>query len=267
MNNRGFSLVEIILASALLLLTLTVFTAGVITGHESTVRAGVVGRATAVAQEGLEIVRSLRDADFSNLTDGAHGLATSGNQWILSGTSSTRDTFTREILISTVDADTKQIESRVTWPKTPGATSSIAIYSTLTRWRDLSSTQAQLLSIDVSGASLSGDNKELRNLTLSNTSGMDLEISKMTVSWTNTSRQIERIKIDEETVWSKNGPGTPMGLQTSGTELNVVNFTLEADGGDLVPIDNIKFNGNMSGNSFTIIFTMQDNSTTTASIF
>lgn len=267
MNNQGFSLIEIILASALLLLTITVFTAGVITGHESTVRAGVVSRATVVAQEGLEIVRSLRDAGFANLIDGTHGLATSSNQWILSGTSSTHDSFTREVQISTLDQDTKQIESRVTWQKTPVATSSLSIYSTLTRWRDLSSTQAQLLSIDVSGASLSGDNKELRNLTLSNTSGMDLEISKMTVSWTDTSRKIERIKIDEETVWSKNGPGAPTGLQPSGTELDIVNFMLEADEDDPTPIDNIKFNRNMSGNSFTILFTMQDNSTTTVSIF
>ncbi len=262
---RGFTIIEIILASALLLLTITVFVGGIITAHESIMRAAASVRATIAAQEGLEVARSLRDENFSNLTDGTHGFATSSNRWIFSGVSSTRDSITRELVVSPIDQDTKQIESRTTWQNTHVSTSSLSLFSTLTRWRDLSTTQAESLAIDVSGAALSGDNKELRNLTLTNTSGVDLEIAKMAVSWTNASRKIERIKIDEETVWSKNGPGTPTGFQTSGTELDIQNFILEAN--ESVPIDNIKFNGSMSGDSFTILFTMQDASTSTVSIF
>ena len=264
---RGFTIIEIILASALLLLTITVFVSGIVTAHESTVRASQSQRATIAAQEGLEIARALRDESFSSLVYGTSGFATSSGKWILSGASSTRDLITRELVISPVDSDTKQIQSRVTWQNTPLSTSTLSLYSTLARWRDLSTTQAQLFSIDVSGAGLSGDNKELRNITITNTSALNLEIARMTVSWTNTARKIERIKIDEETVWSKTGPGTPTGLQTSGTELDIRNFILEAGEDESIEIDNIKFNGNMSGNSFTILFTMQDSSTSTVNIF
>ena len=37
-------------------------------------------RAATLADEGLEAVRNIRDANFSNLTDGTFGLTTTGNQ-------------------------------------------------------------------------------------------------------------------------------------------------------------------------------------------
>ena len=82
---KGFTIIEIILASALLLLTITVFVAGIVTAHESTVRAQASTRATFAAQEGLEVARALRDENFSNLKDGTAGFATSSGKWILSG--------------------------------------------------------------------------------------------------------------------------------------------------------------------------------------
>ncbi len=86
-SNRGFSLVEVLLASALLSLFLTAFVGAFIYGQESTALAGARVRATFLAEEGLEAARSLRDSDFANLTDGDHGLAISGNQWSFSGAS------------------------------------------------------------------------------------------------------------------------------------------------------------------------------------
>ena len=147
------------LQGALLLLTITVFVSGIVTAHESTVRASQSQRATIAAQEVLDRTRA-SGREFLSLVDGTSGFATSSGKWILSGAESTRDLITRELVISPVDLDTKQIQSRVTWQNTPLSTSTLSLYSTLARWRDLSTTQAQLFSIDVSGAGLSGDKQE-----------------------------------------------------------------------------------------------------------
>ena len=110
-TSRGFSLVEVLLAVSIFTLIVTGFAGAFLYGQESTVLAGNHVRATFIAEEGLEIIRNIRDASFTNLVDGTHGLAVSGNQWVLSGSSDITDIFTRQITISTIDADTKQIVS------------------------------------------------------------------------------------------------------------------------------------------------------------
>jgi hypothetical protein len=57
-------------------------------------------RAILFAQEGLEGVRSLRDKDFANLTNGTYGLILQGGKWVLQGTSDTTGTLTRTIDIT-----------------------------------------------------------------------------------------------------------------------------------------------------------------------
>ena len=86
---------------------------------KSTALAGQRARAATLADEGLEAVRNIRDANFSNLTDGTFGLTTTGNQWNLSGASDTSDIFSRAITISTVDANRKSITSSITWQQNP----------------------------------------------------------------------------------------------------------------------------------------------------
>ena len=79
------------------------------------------------------------------------------------------------------------------------------------------------------------------------------------VSWTDSTRKIERVRFGQDTVWSKTGPGTPIGVQPSGTLLNMVDWTLQA--GAEQDIDNIKFTHQMSGDTIAIEFTMEDGTT------
>lgn len=130
----GFSLVEVILTSSLFVLITTAIVGALIYSRESSVGGGQRSRATLLAEEGFEAARNIRDAAFSNLTDGTFGLATVGNQWNLSGNQDTTDIFTRQISIAPVDANTKQITATVTWQQTPQRPGSVSLVSYLTNW-------------------------------------------------------------------------------------------------------------------------------------
>jgi len=118
--------------------------------------------------------------------------------------------------------------------------------------------------VDTTNAVLAGGDKRLEGITLENTSEVDVVIDKITATW-DVGNLIEEIKIDGTKVWAKNGPGTPSDKQPSGTELDIEDFTLTSGGG-VIDIDHFKFDGDMSGAVFTIIFTLGDGSTVEASI-
>lgn len=131
---RGFLIVEVLLASSLLIIAITAFVGAIIYSQESTSVAGGISRASFIAQEGIEAVRNIRDESFGNLTDGTYGLLVSNHQWILSGNSDTTDVYTRQINIGTIDADRKLITSTITWPQTAQRTGNIVLTTELTNW-------------------------------------------------------------------------------------------------------------------------------------
>lgn len=137
MKASGFSTIEVLLSSSILVLIVTAFMGAFIYGSESTALAGQRARAAFLAEEGLEASRNIRDANFSNLTDGAKGLAVSGNQWVFFGTSDTTDNFyTRQITISSIDSKRKQVVSNVTWQQNNQRTGSVSLTTYLTNWRN-----------------------------------------------------------------------------------------------------------------------------------
>lgn len=133
-TNRGMSLVEVILASSLFALLLTALVGAYLYGEESTALSGNRARAAALVGEGLEAVRSLRDAGFANLTDGTYGLSTTSNQWNLSGSSDTSGIFTRQVTIATIDTKRKSVTAQVTWQQNAQRSGSISLSTRLTNW-------------------------------------------------------------------------------------------------------------------------------------
>ena len=133
-TKKGFSVVEVLLASALLVVIITAFAGAIIFGEESTALAGGRSRAAFLAQEGIEAVRNIRDENFANLIDGSYGLFVSSNQWELSGNSDTTDGFVRQITISSIDANRKQITSTVNWQQNNQRTGNVTLTTELTNW-------------------------------------------------------------------------------------------------------------------------------------
>ncbi|MEW6617314.1 MAG: hypothetical protein AB1333_02750 [Patescibacteria group bacterium] len=131
---RGFISIEALLAATIFGLLVTGLVGAYLYGQESTALSGSRVRATILAEEGLEVVRNIRDASYVNLVDGTYGLATSSNQWIFSGSQDTIGGFTRQITIATVDAKRKLITSNVSWQQNQQRSGSVSLVSRLTNW-------------------------------------------------------------------------------------------------------------------------------------
>ena len=131
----GFSLVEAALASAVFGLLVTALVGAYLYGQESTALAGNRVRAVLLAEEGLEAVRNIRDAGFSNLSDGTFGLTTAGNQWNLSGSQDVSGMFTRQIAVSSVDAARKSVTATVTWQQNLQRSGIVSLGTRMTAWQ------------------------------------------------------------------------------------------------------------------------------------
>ena len=260
----GQSLIELLIAMSILVLAVSAVTFLVLDVYTSN-RAGkerII--ANFLAREGEEAVRSIRDRDFDELVPGSYGLALSGGKWIFSGNYDDYGKFKRQIIISNVasdidETDIKKIESRVSWKINPLRQESISLVDYLTDWQQTQGDAGQL-SVDLSLAKLGGkDNSELKNIKIKNNGSDDITIDKITVWWNN-SRLIEEIRINGKEVWSETGPGTPLGKQHSGTEIDIKDFKVKS-GNKSYLIDKFKFDGSMKGAVFMILFRMTDGST------
>lgn len=106
-------------------------------------------RASMLAQEGLDAVRSIRNDAWTNLTDGSHGIDKSGGTWAFSGSSDLTDGFTRVIAVESVQRDgsnnmvesggttdvrSKKITATITWDSVFGAAKSLNYTTYVTNW-------------------------------------------------------------------------------------------------------------------------------------
>jgi len=134
-NKRAFALIDVILGASLFLIIVTFTVPSLLYGQESTRLSGQRQRAVVYAEEGLEAIRNLRDANFTNLSvGGPYGLATSSGFWTLSGTSTTNGEFTRQILIGNTGTDRLVATSTVTWKQNAQRNNSISLSTNFTNW-------------------------------------------------------------------------------------------------------------------------------------
>lgn len=127
--SSGFSVVEVLLAATVFAFLVTAVVGAIVYGRASNADAGDHNRAMMLAEEGLEAVRNIRDASFSNLTNNTFGLAQSGGVWTLSGTSDTTGIFTRTVAISAVDSNRKSVIVTVSW-----GSQQVSVTGRLTNW-------------------------------------------------------------------------------------------------------------------------------------
>ena len=124
---RGFSLIEVVAAAGIFLLLVTGFVSALSLTRRSALNAGNRGRALFLAEEGLEAVRNIRDERFANLADGDYGLAALNGVYGFTPAADVTGIFTRAVVITSVDATTKEIASTVTWPKNFGRPGQVSL--------------------------------------------------------------------------------------------------------------------------------------------
>lgn len=138
-TRRGFSLVEVLLAIAIFALISTsiiylLIDAGTANRQN---RDRVV--ASALADEGLEASRAIRDASWTNISAGTFGLSQDSSQWRFLGDHDIDSTnrFIRRISVSKITDDRFQITSTVTWQSILGFESGISAVTYLTHWNKI----------------------------------------------------------------------------------------------------------------------------------
>lgn len=149
-NSKGVSIVEILVVVAVLgstlasLLGLANFSLG------ASVLSRQTSQAAALAQEGMEVVRSIRDnAGWNQVTNGSHGLSANDAGWSFLGTADNIDIFSRTVLIEDVqrdaednivssggtnDLNTKKATVTVSWQE-KGRSREVKLSAYLTNWK------------------------------------------------------------------------------------------------------------------------------------
>lgn len=148
-NQKGSSIVEVIVAIAIFVILASGSVAVILGSLLSSRQGEEETRAAYLAQEGIYATESIRNQDFALITDGAHGLLNTSGKWAFSGTTQTIGKFTRVVTVSpvqrlssgditisggTLDANTKLVNSKVTWNFTPGNLTTVDVNQYFTNW-------------------------------------------------------------------------------------------------------------------------------------
>lgn len=133
-KKSGFALLEVMLSAALFLIITVFAVQAYLYGEEAVALSGERQRAALYAEEGLEALRNIRDANFASLANGTYGLATSSGAWALSGTSNTDGEFTRQITINNISTDRVVATSTVTWNQNAQRSGSLSFVTYLHNW-------------------------------------------------------------------------------------------------------------------------------------
>lgn len=116
MARNGISLIEVVLALAIVSVAVTVFIGGILYGSDAVVSRYLRVQARWHATECLHVARWLRNIDgLDGLTVGNHGLVVTGGRWELFGTEDTNGPFERMLTVSDVGEHERGIQCTVTW--------------------------------------------------------------------------------------------------------------------------------------------------------
>ena len=135
-KSRAFSVLEVIVAVSIFALLVASIAGALAFSQDSVAMSSSKPKAIYLAEEGLEAVRNIRDDDYTNLVDGTYGLDLSSGQWEFTGTPDVTDDFlTRQVVISSVETNVKQVEVKVSWLKRSGTELNVTMTTYLTNWR------------------------------------------------------------------------------------------------------------------------------------
>jgi hypothetical protein len=250
--------------------------------NESGIKIEERGDANFAAQQGVEALQTVDFADLVNITNGH--LVFASERWsATAGTETLWNGMTRSVTVQdvqrdancdvvasggTVDPDSKEIISSVTWVDDAGRNQSVAYRRHRTRFDDpqgdcFAPQAAGQVSFAIDDAEFYGG-KQLRELYFTNTGGTTVTIDKIMFTWSNAA-SLSQVFIDNGKVWSDTGPGTPLTLIYSGTTMDIVNFTMAP--GQTSELTKGQFGSSMGGASMTMTVTFTDGSIFTSDTF
>lgn len=250
---RGFSLVEGVLAAGLFVLMISAVFGAMVYGQQAIAEAGAQQRAISLTDEAMAIVRNFAQASYTNLIDGNYEMLLVNGKWMLGPVTGGNAEFTVRVTIAPVDSNTKKVTASTVWKKNPTRNGNVNVETYFTNWALYVAPQSDGLSINTSGAKITGNGKaDVTGIKLSNTSSDNVTINRLIVSWDPNNQNIKSVTIDGSTVWS--GDNVP-----SGSTLDLQPDVVLRPSDDNIPIA-FYFDGNVKEKIFTIIFQLGDDS-------
>ena len=221
-NQRGFSVVEVLLAAVVFGFLVSGLIGAIVYGRASSESAGDRGQANLLAEEGIEATRNIGTAAYANLVDGTYGLVRSGNQWTLSGSSDTSGIYTRQIVVATAAANRKSITSTVTWLQPGGTTGSVTLTSRLVNWA--AATKLWSNAILAGSADVTGTSNAIKTRTIGNYAYTVLNATTNNFVITNISTPTAPTNTSTVTL-----AGTPTNIFVSGNYAYITNISDTAE--------------------------------------
>jgi Tfp pilus assembly protein PilV len=260
-NQSGQSLLEVLIAMSIFVVGVATIGFLVLDANVATRQGVERTQATLLAREGLEAARSIRDADFDNLTAGTHGIALVGNTWTFSGSSDTQDQFTRTVQIgpfstSTIDAtDIVMATSTVTWQFSDARQNSVILTEHMTDWNQTQGDGEFLLPNIANAVIEAGQaDKQIKDITIENTNTSSaITITHMTLWWDNATN-LTRIRIDNANVYNDQSIGT-----ASGIEIDIDDVVLAASSGN-IDIDALRWKDSIVDTDVMVKYLLSDGS-------
>ena len=134
LKTRGQSLVEVLVSLGIFAIVTNAIFSLFFGGQSLSVDSSNAQIATEYASEAMEALRSVRDRNWDELADGRHGLTFQDNEWRFSGAEDSRNIFRRAVFISSLDANTKQASTTVTWQTDPQRPQQITLVERITNF-------------------------------------------------------------------------------------------------------------------------------------
>lgn len=98
------------------------------------------------AREGSGALQNIANRNWSELTDGSHGLVFQNNEWMFASSSpnDSYDVFTRSVEIQSINDNLKIATTTVAWQVDPNRPQTVTIVEQLTNWRELSQSSCKI---------------------------------------------------------------------------------------------------------------------------
>jgi Tfp pilus assembly protein PilV len=141
-QQQGFLILEVMLGIALLVLFISAIGYTLLYGQENTIAGGDRVRATYITEKAIEAARAIRDASYSSLTAGNHGVYVNPatDKWSLTGsTLVSSGGYTTMLTVSSVTSDWLRLSAQTKWKHGYPRSGSVLITSELTNWRSTAS--------------------------------------------------------------------------------------------------------------------------------
>ncbi len=252
-RNSGFSIIELMVA-------LSVFTVGVVAigylvidARRSFSEAGEADVARMLAAEGLAAARTIIDTGFDALPVGGYGLSLSEGAWQLGTGTTVFAGYERRLFITEVDEDLKQVISQVTWTVRGDSVATSSYTTYFSNWQQTNGEAGDLV-LDISVATTTATGTKLVGINIENTVNESRLLSDMKVSWSGGAGLLG-VTIGGTEVFSA-ATTSPI---SSGENIDIADYLLTIGGGP-VQIDEVLFDGDVSGSNFVMEFGLQDGS-------